>query len=101
MDTTLSVTKRNTFGRNEAVRLRKAGRIPAVLYGGTSKQGEPISVDPIALLHILRSDSGVNTLISLQIDGAGDARVLIKEFQYDPVTHKLLHAHFYRVAMDK
>ena len=52
-------------------------------------------------MQILHSQSGVNTLISLRIDGVGDARVLVKEYQLDPVGHHLLHADFYRVAMDR
>ena len=52
-------------------------------------------------MRILHSHSGVNTLISLKLDGAGDTRVLVKEYQLHPVCHKLLHADFYRVAMDK
>jgi large subunit ribosomal protein L25 len=101
MEATLEVTRRETFGRNEAGRLRRAGRIPAVLYGGAGSKGEPLSVDPKALSFILHSDSGVNTLISLKLEGAGDTRVLVKEYQLDPVSRRLLHADFYRVAMDK
>ena len=51
-------------------------------------------------MRILHSESGVNTLIGLQLDG-GDTRVLVKEYQIDPIDHKLLHADFYQVAMDK
>jgi large subunit ribosomal protein L25 len=101
MEATLEATRRTTFGRNNAGRLRAAGRIPAVLYGGTATEGEALAVDPKTLLQILHSDSGVNTLIALKVDGGGDARVLVKEYQLDPVTHKLLHADFYRVAMDR
>ena len=61
----------------------------------------PIAVDPRALLKILHSESGANTLISLKLGGGGDARVLIKEYQLDPVTHAVLHADFYRVRMDR
>ena len=43
----------------------------------------------------------MNTLISLKVDGGTDVRVLVKEYQLDPVEHKLLHADFYRVAMDR
>ena len=50
---------------------------------------------------ILHSESGANTLISLKLAGGGDARVLVKEYQLDPVTHQVLHADFYRVAMDR
>ena len=101
METTLEATRRDQFGRNNAGRLRRSGRIPAVLYGGASREGEPVAVDPKALMQILHSDSGVNTLISLKIDGVGDTRVLVKEYQLDPVSHRLLHADFYRVAMDR
>ena len=100
MDTSLVAERRETFGRNEAGRLRRKGQIPAVLYGGKN-EAEPIAVDPKSLSRLLHSQSGVNTLIALKLDGAADTRVLVKEYQLDPVTHKLLHADFYRVAMDK
>ena len=100
METTLEVVRRDRFGKNEAGRIRREGHIPAVLYGGAS-QPESLSVDPKALLRILHSDSGANTLIALAYDGKSDTRVLVKEYQLHPVTHRLLHADFYRVAMDK
>ena len=54
------------------------------------------------LSRILHSDSGVNTLIALQgLEGAADARVLVKEYQLDPIQNKVLHADFYQVAMDR
>ena len=98
---TLEAQKRETVGKNEANRLRQSGRIPAVLYGGSSKEAQSLSVDPKALSRILHSQAGVNTLISLKLDGAGDTRVLVKEYLIDPVSRKLLHADFYRIAMDK
>ena len=101
MEATLEVTKRDSRGRNEAGRLRTKGRIPAVLYGGEKGKAEAIDVDPKELSRILHSHSGVNTLIALKLEGGGDVRVLVKEYQLDPVSHKLLHADFYRVAMDK
>ena len=100
METTLEVVRRDRFGRNEAIRIRAEGHIPAVLYGGASKP-ESLTVDPKALLQILHSDSGANTLIALSFEGKKDTRVLIKEYQLHPVTRRLLHADFYRVAMDK
>jgi len=66
----------------------------------TAKAATMTAVDPKALLKILHSESGVNTLIGLQLDG-GDTRVLVKEYQIEPIGHKLLHADFYQVAMDK
>ena len=92
---------RDSFGKNEARRTRREGKVPAVLYGGDGAGATPIAVPPKPLLKILHSDSGQNTLIQLKMSGAGDTRVLVKDFQLDPVTHEILHADFYRVAMDK
>jgi large subunit ribosomal protein L25 len=100
MDATLKAEKREGRGKNEARRLRASGRIPAVLYGTEKGKAVEIAVDPKNLLRILHSEAGVNTLIGLQLDG-GDTRVLVKEYQVDPIDHKLLHADFYQVAMDK
>jgi large subunit ribosomal protein L25 len=103
MDATLEAAKRDGRGKNEARRLRAAGRIPGTVYG-MKKDGAAtatsVAVDPKALLHILHSDSGANTLINLRLDG-GETRVMVKEYQLDPVTHHLLHADFYQLAMDK
>ena len=105
MDATLDAVKRSSRGKNEARRLRAAGKIPAVVYGA-QKAGDtintvPVSVDPKPLMRILHSGSGVNTLITLKVDGEGDSRVLVKAFLVDPITSHLLHADFYRVNMDK
>jgi large subunit ribosomal protein L25 len=104
MDATLDAMKRDGRGKNEARRLRASGRIPGVLYGaraeGRAPEGVAVAVDPKQVLKILHSDSGANTLISLRLDG-GEARVMLKEYQLDPVTHQLLHADFYQLAMDK
>jgi large subunit ribosomal protein L25 len=101
MEATLNVEKRETRGKNEARRLRAAGRIPAVVYGTEKNKATEIAVDPKVLLRILHSDSGVNTLIGLEGAGLGGGKVLVKEYQLDPIDHKLLHADFYAIAMDK
>jgi len=102
MDATLQAEKRETRGKNEARRLRAAGRIPAVVYGVEKGKAVEISVDPKILSRILHSESGVNTLIALQgLGSTGETRVLVKEYQLDPIYHKMLHADFYQVAMDK
>jgi len=101
MEATLEATHRDSFGKNEARRIRAGGKVPGVLYGGDRKEATPIAVEPRALLKILHSEAGQNTLISLKLSGAGDTKVLVKDFQLDPITHHVLHADFYRVAMDK
>jgi len=104
MDATLEAKKRDGRGKNEARRLRVSGQIPAVVYGArTGKklpEGVPVAVDPKEVLRILHSESGANTLITLKLDG-GESRVMVRDYQLDPVTHKLLHADFYALAMDR
>jgi large subunit ribosomal protein L25 len=97
---TLEATTRDSRGKNEARRLRVAGRIPAVLYGGAGG-AVPLSVDPKALSRILHSGSGVNSIISLDVQGQGVTQVLVKEFLLEPIKHSMLHADFYRLQMDK
>ena len=100
MAATLEATTRDSRGKNEARRLRAAGRIPAVLYGGTDG-AVALSVDPKVLSRILHSGTGVNTIIGLDVKGRGVTQVLVKEFLLDPIKHSMLHADFYRVQMDK
>jgi large subunit ribosomal protein L25 len=104
MDATLEAVRREGRRKNEANRLRASGKIPAVFYGpgksGKAKDAVAVSVDPKAVMRILHSDSGANTLINLKLDGS-ETRVMLREYQLDPVTHHLLHADFYELAMDK
>ncbi len=106
MEAILNAVKRDDFGKNAVRRLRRTGMIPAVLYGGAPREdgGQPqathIAVDPKVLQRILHSGLGANTLIGLHV-GDDQSRVMIREYQLDPVTHALLHADFYRVALDK
>ena len=105
MDAVLDAVKRNTKGKNEARRLRAAGKIPGVLYGaqkaGDKPAAEPVSFDPKPFMRILHSKSGFNTLITLKMQGVADTRVLVKNVQLDPITHHPLHADLYRVNMDR
>jgi large subunit ribosomal protein L25 len=105
MEAVLEAVKRDRFGKNEAGRMRREGHVPSVLYGSMQDeagkpQATPIAVSPKELSRILHSESGANTLITLKL-GADSWRVMVKDYQLDPVTHHLLHADFYRVAMDK
>ena len=105
MEAILEATIRDSRGKNEARRTRREGQVPGVLYGAggdaSRTEAKAIAVQPKALLKILHSQSGANTLILLKLDGEGDARVLVKEYQIDPVTHQLLHADFYRINMNR
>jgi large subunit ribosomal protein L25 len=99
MEATLEAVRRDTRGKNAARRLRAAGQIPAVVYGG-SEGPLPVAVNPKALSKIIHSETGVNTLITLEVDGQGTV-VLLKDYLLEPVTHALLHADFYRLDMSK
>ena len=105
MEVILEAVKRSGKGKNEARRLRAAGQLPAVVYGA-QKAGDAIApvqlaVSPKEMMRILHSSSGVNTLITLNVAGESTQRVLVREYQLDPVTEQLLHADFYRVNLER
>lgn len=100
MDITLAAATRHERGKNEARRLRRAGQLPAVLYGGT-EGARAIKMEPKRLLEVLHSESGVNTLLGLSVDGGTASQVLVKDYQVDPIRSELLHVDFYRPALDR
>jgi large subunit ribosomal protein L25 len=90
---------RDDRGKNAARRLRREGLVPGIVYGG--KGGSiAIAVDPKALQKVLRSEAGRNTILKLDIAGAGATNAILKDLQIDPIKDSLLHADFYRIAMD-
>jgi large subunit ribosomal protein L25 len=98
----LAATVREQAGKGAARSMRRAGKVPAVLYG----QGECIllSVSPDELIKILKSHAGSSALISLTLAGAksGPTRTaLLRDYQVDPVSGAVLHADFFEVSMNK
>jgi large subunit ribosomal protein L25 len=91
---------RETFGKNAARRLRHSGRIPAVVYGG----GGPalsVTVDPKEIIRILRSDAGHNAIFTLQIPKKTPARVMLRDWQWEPLRGDLMHVDMVRIAKDE
>jgi large subunit ribosomal protein L25 len=86
-------------GKNEARRLRAGGRVPGVLYGA-KKSAVAVSVDPKQITRILHSESGHNTIFDLQV-GDEKTKVMIVDWQNDPIHGKLLHIDLKRIAMDE
>ena len=86
-------------GKNEARRLRVSGRVPAVVYGA-KKPSLAVSVDPKQITRILNSESGHNTIFDLEV-GSEKAKVMIVDWQYEPLKGKLLHIDLKRIAMDQ
>ncbi len=86
-------------GKNDARRLRQTGMIPAVVYGA-SQESTAIAVDPKQMKRILNSESGHNSIFDLSLDGQS-AKVMIVDWQYEPIKGALLHVDLKRIAMDK
>ena len=86
-------------GKNDARRLRQTGMIPAVVYGA-GQDSQAIAVDPKQMNRILRSESGHNSIFDLTLDGQ-TAKVMIVDWQYEPIKSALLHVDMKRIAMDK
>jgi large subunit ribosomal protein L25 len=97
--TSVEAEAREDFGKNAARRLRQAGRIPAVVYGGGGPS-IPIVIDPQRISEILRSESGHNAIFTLEIRGKAPARVMLRDWQVDPIHGHLLHVDMVRVARD-
>jgi len=95
----LQAESREDRGKNRARQVRRAGRIPAVVYGGR-QEPVAISVDPRMVEKILHSEAGYNAVFALQVSGHGKTPAMIKDWQYEPVKGALLHVDFLRIALD-
>ena len=85
---------REGAGKGPARRLRKEGLVPAIVYGARTKTPAHIAVDPIHVKRAIATPLKFNTLLTLRVEGQEDRRVLLKDYQQDPVTRELLHADF-------
>lgn len=89
--------KRGTRGKNDSRRLRVEGKIPVVVYGGGS-QSVAAAASLSDLAAILRTDAGVNTVFSLDIEGEGVNDVIFQDRQIDAVHGRMIHADLRRFA---
>ena len=99
-DITVAAEVRASRGKNEARRTRRAGQIPAVVYGAFQ---DPVSiaVSPREILKIVRSNTGYNTIFTLAVQGGENTPVMVVDHQVDPVKNTLLHADFKRIDLTK
>jgi large subunit ribosomal protein L25 len=98
----LAVAVRKQAGKGAARSMRRAGKVPAVLYG----QGECLllTVNPDELIKILKSHAGSTALISLTVTGAksnSNRTALLRDYQVDPVSGAVLHADLFEISMSK
>ncbi len=101
----LEVFLRKEKGKGAAHRLRREGKIPAILYGRNTEV-YPLTLDPEKLKKILSTGARENTLIGLKIAGEGAEKigrkvVMVKDLQIHPLRRTYVHADFYAVAMDE
>lgn len=97
----LMALSRKETGKGVARRLRRAGKLPAVLYG--HGMSTVLAVDDKELWNIRQSEAGANTIIDLVIgdDNPETCSAILREVQIDPVSRAQVHADFYRIAMDE
>ena len=86
-------------GTRPSRRLRRTGRVPAVVYG-MGAQPVTVSVDQTDLRVALTTEAGLNALITLDIDG-GRQLSIIKDLQRHPVRREVLHVDFLRIDPDR
>ena len=96
----LEAQPREAGTKNDARKVRRGGKIPAVVYGA-GLDSLAITVDPRHVLRILHSETGHNTIFDLALTGGARAKAMIVDWQYEPIKGKLLHIDLKRIAMDK
>jgi large subunit ribosomal protein L25 len=90
---------REERGKGAARRIRRSGLVPATLYG-SHKDAVSLTVNAKQIARILRSESGHNTIFTVQVAGGKEESAMVKDWQVDPVSGSLIHVDLYRVAMD-
>ena len=93
----IRATRRDGRGKNDAGRTRREGLVPVTVYGG---DGEAVAASaPLReLAAILRSDSGHNTIFTIDVEGVGASEVMFHDRQIDPVRGRLVHADLKRLV---
>jgi large subunit ribosomal protein L25 len=97
-ENTLTAAPRTVAGSRPAGRLRREGKVPAVMYGLDTETAN-VTVPSRELNHILAGESGANTLITLKLDGE-EHLALARQIQRHPTRGDLLHVDFIRVRRD-
>lgn len=97
-DYTVEAELREDTGRSAARRLRRAGNIPGIIYGG-DKPDLPISMNYFVISKLLDEEHFHTTLIDIKVKGSrGKNTVLLKDTQWDPIKDTVTHLDFFRVS---
>jgi large subunit ribosomal protein L25 len=89
---------RNDQGKGASRRLRRAGKVPAIIYGG---KGEPsnITLDQLKLLTVIEDERFYSSIITLKVDGK-DQQAIVKDVQMHPAKNAVMHVDLQRVLAD-
>jgi len=96
----LQANPRTPGTKNDARRVRREGKVPAVLYGA-GKDAVSVALDPRHVSRILHSQTGHNTIFDLALNGGEQTKAMIVDWQYEPIKGALMHIDLKRIAMDK
>ncbi len=93
----VQATLRVGRGKNDARRARRDGMVPITVYGGGAETIAAVA-PARELAAILRSESGRNTIFTIEVDGAGVSEVMFHDRQIDPIKGRLIHADLTRLV---
>lgn len=97
----LQVARRAGTGKGAARSLRRAGQIPAIIYGH-NRAPEALSVDRAALSKLLAGISAGSTILDVAVDGAAPVKALIRDIQRNPLRNtEVIHLDLYEVRADE
>jgi large subunit ribosomal protein L25 len=101
-EVTLEVTRRESTGKEQAKKLRRDGKVPAVVYGG-HREPVAITVDRKAVSELIqKSEHGIRSVFLLKMSGSDQQRhAMIKDVTINPISRKMTHIDFVRVVMDE
>ncbi len=96
----LTATRRSTTGRSAVRKIKAAGFVPAIIYGGKTEP-QALQVTKRDITNILSHASGENVLVDLEIEGEGSRTALLQEVQHSPLGGDILHVDFHAISMDE
>ncbi|HLS41990.1 MAG TPA: 50S ribosomal protein L25/general stress protein Ctc [Paenalcaligenes sp.] len=91
-----SASTRSVQGSGASRRLRRAGQVPAIVYGGTAEP-TPVTLDHNQIYHDLRKDVFHASILTMELDGK-PVKVLLRSVQWHPYKQQVLHVDFQRVS---
>lgn len=96
----LSATRRDESGKSSAGRLRRNGQIPAIAYG-RNHAAVQVAISPKSLLQVLASEHGKNSVVELAIEGGETLTVMVRDYDYHPISREFVHADFLQIKLDQ